>query len=76
VELTADQVRVLDTIATDGPMRLTRLGETTCDELYKMRPRLIKILPGNVIAVVDITSEGLRELARASPLRRALAVVR
>jgi len=56
----------LETLRDVGPMKLSRLNEGVIDECFKMRPRLVSIHTSHPTdPLIDITSEGLRQLAAA-----------
>jgi hypothetical protein len=52
-----------------GPSKALFFEEPDLDALFKMRPRLIRLVPGHQDAVVDITGEGRLRLGRERPQR-------
>ena len=63
VPLTRVQVGILLDLSQFGPQRASMFNEMELDELFKMRPRLIRLVPGFEDAVIDITAEGQKRLA-------------
>lgn len=61
-ELTEYQLEILKALEDDGATRAFLFNEEDLDPLFKMRPRLIRIVPGHVEAVVDITGDGIKRL--------------
>lgn len=62
MDLTPKHLRVLEALAEHGPADVGVLDEEVCDDLFKMKPRLIALVQGREEPVVDITSEGLQRL--------------
>jgi hypothetical protein len=60
--VTTYQVEILSTLETTGRMRAYVFDEQEVDELFKMRPRLIRLVPGYVDPIIDITVEGRKRL--------------
>jgi hypothetical protein len=65
--LTRDQVDILITLADCGPANasLFETVEDQLDDLFRMRPRLVALVPGHIDAVVKITEAGRSALHRA-----------
>jgi hypothetical protein len=78
-ELTLWHIRILQTLADDGPSPLSRFNETFCDDLFRLRPRLVQLVKGHEEPILDITAEGRQRLtgafgSTAMNKRRAAAV--
>jgi hypothetical protein len=61
-ELSEYQLDILKVLEHDGPTKAFLFNDEDLDPLFKMRPRLIRIIPGHVEAVVDITGDGIKKL--------------
>ena len=57
--------RILSTIAKTGSTKAMFFEEDEIDALFKLRPRLIKLVPGHIEAVVEITPEGITALKKS-----------
>jgi hypothetical protein len=53
---------ILRKLMEAGPLKHFWFEEEDLDELFRMRPRLIKLVPGHTEAVVEITPEGVTAL--------------
>jgi hypothetical protein len=62
ISLTACQFDILIALERDGRMKAYNWREEEVDELFKMRPRLIRLVPGHDDPVIDITMEGRKRL--------------
>ena len=54
-------VRILQNLS-HGPTKAMFFEEDEVDALFKVRPRLIRLVPGHTEAVIEITPEGIAAL--------------
>jgi hypothetical protein len=62
IPITAYQFDILIALERDGRMKAFNWKEDEVDELFKMRPRLIRLVPGYEDPIIDITMEGRKRL--------------
>jgi hypothetical protein len=60
--ISAYQFDILVALEKDGRMKAFNWNEKEVDDLFKMRPRLIRLVPGYDDPVIDITMEGRKRL--------------
>lgn len=67
IPLTREQILILETLERHGPTKACMFDafEDHLDDLFRMRPRLVCLIPGHIDAVVDITGAGRIALNRA-----------
>jgi hypothetical protein len=58
IKLDRHLLDILSQIEKYGPTKALFFVEEWLDELFKLRPRLIRLVPGHQDPVVDITGEG------------------
>jgi hypothetical protein len=64
--LQSHHLPTLEFLRDVGPCKLSRLNEAVVDDCFKMRPRLVSIHTHHPVdPLIDITSDGLRQLAAA-----------
>jgi hypothetical protein len=59
-------IHILQQLRDLGFERASQFDEDAVDELFKARPRLVALVKGYVQATIDITTEGLEALAKAT----------
>ena len=64
--LRKEHILILQQLRDLGFERASMFDEDTLDELFKARPRLVCLVKGHVQATVDITTEGLLALEKAT----------
>jgi hypothetical protein len=62
VPITAYQFDILVALERNGSLRAFTFDEGEVDELFRMRPRLIRLVPGYDDPVIAITVEGRERL--------------
>jgi hypothetical protein len=67
IPLTSGQISILQTLEEFGPCKASFFDaiEDQLDDLFKMRPRLVLIVPGHDDAVVTISTAGRVALGQA-----------
>lgn len=67
IPLTREQILILETLERHGPTKACMFDafEDHLDDLFRMRPRFIMLVPGHVDAIVSITGAGRQGLRHA-----------
>ena len=60
--ISAYQFDILIALERDGRMKAFNWNEKEVDDLFRMRPKLIRLVPGHDDPVIDITMEGRKRL--------------